>query len=101
METAIIVVWSLGLIVALIATMVILKQVSMILGVLQGIHRLGEITRDAARGIAANVEVVPDLGSIDQPVSSFAAAAAGLRANVERLEQKLDMLAGARLPGGR
>jgi hypothetical protein len=55
METAIQVVWSIGLIGALALTLVILKQVALLLRVLRDIHQLAELTREAARGIASNV----------------------------------------------
>lgn len=101
METAILVIWSIGLLVALGATVVILKQVTLVLRVLKGIHRLSIITRDAARGIARNVEMVPSLPSVEQPLHDFTAAAAALRSNIDGIERKLEMLAEARLPGGK
>ena len=59
MRTAIEVVWWIGVLGALPATLVILKEVALLLRVLSDIHRLGVYTRDAARGIATNVAVAP------------------------------------------
>ena len=101
MQTAIIIIWSIGLIVALIATVIILKQVTIVLRALKGIHRLGIITRDAARGIEANVEAVPRLPSLDEPARELTHASTALREAVERVERRLSMLADARLPGGK
>lgn len=101
MDIAIIIIWSIGLIVALLATLVILKEVALVLRALKGIHTLSVITLEAARGIVRNVDPVPTLPSIEQPVHDFAAAAAALRSAVDRVERKLEMLADARLPGGR
>ena len=61
MRTAIEVIWWIGLLGALVPTLVILKEVSLLLRVLTDIHRLGIYTRDAARGIAINVDVAPQL----------------------------------------
>ena len=58
METAIVVVWSIGLFGALVATLVILKEVALVLGALAAIDRLARIIRDASRGLAANTAAV-------------------------------------------
>jgi hypothetical protein len=64
MRTAILVVWWIGLVGALIPTLVILKQAFLVVGTLQDILRLAEHTRTAARGIAANVASVDALGAL-------------------------------------
>lgn len=99
METAIIVIWTIGLLVALIATVIILKQVAIVLRTLKGIHRLSIITRDAARGIERNVDAVPRLPSIDEPVRKLIESSRALRQAIERVERKVDMLASADFPG--
>lgn len=98
METAIQVIWWIALIVALVGTLIILKQVFLILRVLSGIHRLGAITLEAARGIAGNVEQVPSLSALDEPQQRFRSAAGDLADAVESLRMKFTRLAEGRLP---
>lgn len=52
------VLWSVGLGVALLATLVILKESFLVLGVLQDIHRLARLIERAAEGVAANLHSV-------------------------------------------
>ncbi len=58
METAIIVVWSITLAVALILTLVILKLVFLILRTERDILQLASITLPAARGIERNTALI-------------------------------------------
>jgi hypothetical protein len=101
MEIAIQVIWWIALIAALIGTLVVLKQVVIILGILQSIHHLSGRTLEAARGIEANVRSAPTLPPLDDPSAAFHQAAAELRAAVESLESRLGALAAGRLQGGR
>ena len=71
MRTAILVVWWIGLLGALVPTLVILKQSLLVLGTLQDILRLARLTADAARATAANAAAVSSLegvGEVLRPV---------------------------------
>lgn len=92
METAIQVVWAIGLAGALVLTLVILKQVALLLRVLVGIHRLAALTRDAARGIATNLEPVPGLAMIADPLGRIHAASKGVAASASALNGALETL---------
>ena len=94
METAIVVIWSIGLIVALLLTLVILKQVSLLLRVLRGIHELAELIRNAARGIATNLQVVPRLGAAAEPALALRDAIHLLAQTASALERQLGAVAG-------
>lgn len=98
METAIQVVWWIGLAGALTATAVILKEVALIVRELRAIHKLAEITREAARGLADGVAAAPRLRGLDDPARSLSQAADALRAAAESVEQRLDALAGGSAP---
>jgi hypothetical protein len=93
METAIIVVWTIGLSVALAATLVILKEVSLIIGALQDILLLSKRTRDAARGLARNVESVDRLSDLAAPGAHLHRATAELALRSIAMSQKLTALA--------
>ena len=90
MRTAILVVWWVGLLGALVPTLVILKQSFLVIGTLQDILRLARLTGSAARGIAANTAAVPSLrgvGELLQPVdASLGEVAAALGRVAERLD---------------
>ncbi|MBW3671591.1 MAG: hypothetical protein KY432_07960, partial [Acidobacteria bacterium] len=68
---------------------VVLKQVSLILRELKGIHHLSTVTLKAAHGMAANLEKTPSLPSLDEPSAAFLAAAHDLRTAVESMERKI------------
>lgn len=73
MHLAVLVIWWIGLIGAIPATLTILKLASLIVYTLIDIARLGVYTRRAAEGIAVNVSTIsrwPDLG---EPVRQIAA----------------------------
>ena len=63
MNTTIEVIWWIGLLGALPPTLIIVKEVVLLLRVLTDIHTLGVYTRNAARGIAGNVAVAPQLSA--------------------------------------
>ena len=87
MDTAILVVWWVGLVGALLATVVILKEVAIVLRALADILRLAQITRDAARGVAANVAPASALGALAGSAEALRAAVArqaGAAASVGR-----------------
>jgi hypothetical protein len=70
-EIAIQVVWWLGLLVALLFTLVILKRVFGLLHVLRGILALAEHTHAAARGLARHAEAAGRLETLRAPVSEL------------------------------
>lgn len=94
MENAILIVWWIGLIGALLLTLVILKQVAVMLRVLRGIHELSERIRDAARGIAGNLEAVPRLGVAAEPALALRDTLRMLARTSGALERQLGTLAG-------
>ena len=102
MPRAIVLIWSIGLVGALVATLAILKQVALVLRTLQDIHALAVRTRDAARGIAANVRVIRGLGALEAPVRELREATVTLAAATASIERKVGSLVpGAAARGGR
>jgi hypothetical protein len=99
MDVAIQVIWWIALIAALAGTVVVLKQVFIILGTLQAIHQLSVKTLEAARGIEANVRSTPQLPSLDDPSRAFHAATEELSAAIDSLSARLGHLAAGRLKG--
>jgi hypothetical protein len=93
METAILVVWWIGLVVALLLTLVILKEVALVLQALRDIHRLAELTRDAARGIATNLQAVPRLGTAAEPALALRDTIHALAQTSSALKRQLKPLA--------
>lgn len=63
-NTWVLAVWWVGLIGALIPTLIIVKEVFLILGVLADLRRLADRTAAAAQGIADHMAPVPDLPSV-------------------------------------
>ncbi len=92
METAIQVVWWIGLIGALILTLVILKEAALLLRVLRDIHQLAELTREAARGVAGNVGVAPKLAGAPQLALELRDSVHGLARAAGSIERKLKAL---------
>jgi hypothetical protein len=80
METAIIVLWWIGLAGALVWTLLLLKQVALLLRVLSSILDLARSIRHASRGIAANMANVAPLARLEAPARALGkvAARAGL-----------------------
>jgi len=93
MRPAIFVVWLTGLVGALIATLVILKEVSLVLRELKAIHRLAEFTREAAQGLATNASATSQLATLDEPARKLREGAGVLASASASVEQKLDSLA--------
>ena len=100
MATGIQVVWWIGLIGALRPTFVIVKEVALVLRALRDIHRLAGFTRDAARGLASNMAVVPTLAGAGEPARRLRESAAAFGEAVGALERTLDDLAAGRVPRG-
>jgi hypothetical protein len=88
-EVAIQVVWWIGLIGALIPTLVILKEVALVLRTLNDIYRLARITREAARGIATNVSIIPSLGALADPLEQLRGTTGSLVVTAATVERKL------------
>jgi hypothetical protein len=91
MRTAILLVWSIGLIGALVITLVILKESFLVIGAVQDILRLAHLTADAARGVAANTAAVSSLQGagellrpVDEALGEVAAPLARIGARLER-----------------
>lgn len=95
-------VWWTGLIGALAATLVILNEVFLVLRALQGIDRLAQRTRAAARGIAANTSATSSLPALGPPVEAVNSALDGIERNSAALAGSLGAVAGELgLQGGR
>lgn len=89
METAIQIFWWIGLVVALGLTLVVLKQVVLLLRTLAAIDRLAEYTREAASGIAVNVDADENLTEVRQPLSRLAEAIRTLSASWSSLDAEI------------
>lgn len=98
MATGIQVVWWIGLIGALVLTLVILKEAALVLRALRDIQGLAASTRDAARGLASNVGAVPTLAGAGESARRLRESVAALGEAVGSLERKLHGLAAGRLP---
>ena len=85
--TTIQVIWWIGLVGALAATLVILKEVTLVLRALRDIHRLAVITREAGAGVAANVRPVTELAPVPERARGLVAAHGALRAAAAPLER--------------
>lgn len=93
MRTAILVVWWIGLLGALVPTLVILKQSFLVIGALQDILRLARLTAGAARGIAANTTAVPALEGVGELLRPVDASLGAVAAALGRVAARLDAAA--------
>lgn len=101
MSRGIIVTWWTGLVGALALTLVVLKQVSLVVNALRDILRLSERTRVAAEGIASNVALIPQLGDAAPPAVQLREGAAAIASAASSIERKLtSVAAGFASPGG-
>jgi hypothetical protein len=89
-RTAILVVWWIGLLGALVPTLVILKQSFLVIGTLQDILRLAHLTADAARGIAANTVAVSSLQGVGELLQPVDASLGDVAATLGRVASRLD-----------
>lgn len=89
METAIIVVWSVTLVVALLLTLWILKLVFMIVRTEQDILELAGITLAAARGIKNNTALIKKLETTTGVAGRILAAAGAIEAGSNSVAEKL------------
>lgn len=95
MEAVFLIVGWIGIAGALILTLVILKEVALVVRELRAIHELAGHTREAARGLAANAAAARTLRSTHDPAHALAGAARQLEAIGASLDGKLDGLAGS------
>jgi hypothetical protein len=93
METLILVVWWIGLIGALLATLVILKEVAVLVKALRDILQLAELTRDAARGLVRNVQAGERLAEVAAPARNLHTATRALALHAGAVAQKLSAFA--------
>lgn len=100
METAIQVVWWIGLVGALIGTLVVLKEVALVLRTLHKIYRLAEFTRKAAEGIVSNVDGISHLAKAEAPAEQLAEAAKLFADATKSFEDQLDAVTGRSRVGG-
>jgi hypothetical protein len=89
MDTAVQVIWWIGLIGALPATLVILKQLFNVLRALRHILELAELIRDAARQTAHNTAVITELDAVLEPVTNLRQAVKSSVQAVTSLSQKV------------
>ena len=89
MEIAIQVIWWIGLLGALVPTLIILKEVALVLRTLNDIYQLARVTRDAGAGVARNLSVIPSLGALQEPVSRLGQAGGSLVVSATSIERKL------------
>ena len=100
MDTAIIIVWSATLVVALILTLVILKLVFLIVRTERDILQLASTTLTAAQGIVRNTGLISQLGATKGVAARILAVAGTIDAGSASIEQKLRSV-GAALTGRR
>jgi cystathionine beta-lyase/cystathionine gamma-synthase len=100
MQTTILVIWWIGLVAALFGTVVILKQVSVILRTLRHIHELAEHTRAAARGLADHLEAAPKLAELHHPAVRLRDATRATATAADAVSRRLDTAAYGPRPGG-
>jgi hypothetical protein len=93
MQKMILGLWSIGLIGMLPATLVILKEVALVLKELKSIHQLAEFTREAAQGLATNASAASRLAASEEPARRLQEGAGALASASASVEQKLDSLA--------
>jgi hypothetical protein len=87
------IVWWIGLLGALGATLVVLKEVALVLRALRDIRELAGRTREAAEGIARNAEPIEGLGALAGPVGSLDEGTQHLAEVAAQIERQLDALA--------
>lgn len=89
METAIIIVWSTTLVIALILTLVILKLVFLILRTERDILQLAHVTLPAAQGIERNTALISELETTKGVAGKILAAAVAIEADSSSIAEKL------------
>jgi hypothetical protein len=89
MRIAILVIWSVGLLGALPATLVVLKLAQLVVSALMDIARLCVLTRTASEGIARNVAAVPTLPALGTPAAQLSAGAQRLATAAREIDLHL------------
>jgi hypothetical protein len=89
MITAIVVVWTVGLLGALLATLVIAKESLLLIRTLQDTLRMARVTAKAARGVEGNLAAVSSLSAVGDALRPLDAAMADLAATLEQLGARL------------
>src|ERR671939_1026374 len=89
------IVWWIGLLGALVATLAVLKEVALVLRALRDIRELAQRTREAAEGIARNVEPISGLDAVAGPAGELDRHTQALARTAAAIEQKLGGLAPA------
>jgi hypothetical protein len=92
MRIAILTIWTIGLIGALVPTAIIVKQASLVVWALVDIARLAALTRDAATGIARHVAVIPTLPDLADPAARLTEGAQASAGSVTRISAMLSGL---------
>lgn len=93
METAIEVVrWS-GLILSLLLTLVVLKEVAVVVGTLSGIRALAQRIRDAAVGMADHVEAAERLPEVEEPLGRLRTAGTDVTAAARDVARAVEAIA--------
>ncbi len=92
LEAGVQAVWSIGLIGALVATLLLLKEVALLLRVLGHIRIGAESTRDAAQRLAANAAAVSRLAAAEDPADELREANVALASAAGALDAALDAL---------
>ncbi len=100
MDTAIIVIWSATLIIALILTLVILKLVFLIVQTERDILKLASTTLTAAQGIVRNTALISKLETTKGVAGKILSVAGAIDAGSASIEEKLRSV-GAALVGRR
>jgi hypothetical protein len=95
MRTAIELVWWIGLVGALVPTVVILKLAFLVVGRLRDILRLAGLTRDAAAGVAAHVAAVEELRGVGALVTPVDDALGAVVAPLGAIAERVARVAGA------
>ena len=86
-------IWWIGLLGALVATLAVLKEVALVLRALRDIRELAQRTREAAEGIARNVEPISGLDAVAGPAAELDQQTRALAQTAAAIEQKLGVLA--------
>lgn len=84
---AVVILWTIGLVGALVMTLVIVKEVMLVVRALRDIDNLGQITLKAAGGVAGNTSAVAKLDGLGGPVGEISAATQKLGQATAKLEQ--------------
>lgn len=85
METAIAIVWTIGLLVAVLLTLTILLEVAHVIRALRDIRGLSELTREAALGLREETRAVATLKAASDRAEELVRAVERVRSATDRL----------------